>query len=138
MPAELIEPRPDGTPFGLRRPHRLPRDPRGNGWFDELLTPAAGARTVAIAPGVTLLWAVPVVAAALATALLVARARAVEDACVDLAGEVAALRRGAAPLAAVRDATADTDALVAEFRDDIPWRRARRGRRRVDTPATDL
>ncbi|HET6774033.1 MAG TPA: hypothetical protein VFH36_12020 [Acidimicrobiales bacterium] len=68
----------------------------------------------------TLLWAVPVVAAALATLLLVARARAVEDECVALAREVAALAEVRRPLAAVREATAATDELVAEFRELHP------------------
>ena len=64
----------------------------------------------------TLVWAVPVVAAALAMAWLLTRARALEDAAAGLAGEVRELRRLRASLAEVRQATADTDALVAEFR----------------------
>jgi hypothetical protein len=69
---------------------------------------------------VTLVWAVPVVAAALATLVLLARARAVEDECVALAREVAALAEVRRPLAAVRDATAETDELVAAFRERHP------------------
>ena len=65
----------------------------------------------------TLLWAVPVVAAAFATLLLAARARAVEDECVALAREATALAEVRRPLAAVRDATAETDELVAGFRE---------------------
>jgi methyl coenzyme M reductase beta subunit len=66
---------------------------------------------------VTLVWAVPVVAAALATLVVVARARAVEDECGVLAREVAALAELRHPLAAVRDATAETDELAAAFRE---------------------
>jgi hypothetical protein len=69
---------------------------------------------------VTLVWAVPVVAAALATVLLVARARAVEDECVVLAREVAALAELRRPLVAVRDTAAETDELVAAFRKQHP------------------
>jgi hypothetical protein len=65
---------------------------------------------------VTLVWAVPAVAAALATAWVLARARALEDAVSDLAVEARALRRMRAPLAGIRRAMADTDALAAEFR----------------------
>jgi hypothetical protein len=61
-------------------------------------------------------WAVPVMAAALAMAWLLARARALEDAATGLAVEVRELRRLRAPLAGVRRATADTNALVTEFR----------------------
>jgi hypothetical protein len=66
---------------------------------------------------VTLVWAVPVVAAALATLVVVARARGVEDECVALAREVAALAELRRPLAAVRDATVETDEAVAAFRE---------------------
>lgn len=65
----------------------------------------------------TLVWAVPVVAAALAMAWLLARARALEDAVTDLGGEARELHRLRAPLAEIRRATADTDALVSEFRE---------------------
>ena len=64
----------------------------------------------------TLVWAVPALAAALATALVLAWARALEDAVAELAGEARELRRLRAPLAEIRRATADTDALVTEFR----------------------
>ena len=63
----------------------------------------------------SLLWAVPVVAAAAATLLVAARARTIEDAARGLAAEVAALRALRPPLAGVRRATADTDARVAAF-----------------------
>lgn len=63
----------------------------------------------------SLIWAVPVVAAAAAIGLVAARARAIEDAARDLAAEVAALRALRAPLAAVRRATAETEARVAAF-----------------------
>jgi hypothetical protein len=65
---------------------------------------------------VTLVWAVPVVAAALAMAWLLARARALEDAVTDLATEARELHRLRAPLAEIRRAADDTDALVTDFR----------------------
>ncbi|HET8621467.1 MAG TPA: hypothetical protein VFM27_21015 [Acidimicrobiales bacterium] len=64
----------------------------------------------------TLVWAVPAVAAAVAVVCLAARARALEAAAGGLAAEVGELRRLRSPLAGVRRATADTDALVEEFR----------------------
>lgn len=64
----------------------------------------------------SLLWAVPVVAAAIATVIVVARARALEDAAVAVATEVARLRELHRPLAAVREATAETDDVVQAFR----------------------
>lgn len=64
----------------------------------------------------SLLWAVPVVAAAIATVLVVARARALEDAAVAVAAEVARLRELRRPLAAVREAAAETDEVVQAFR----------------------
>jgi hypothetical protein len=51
---------------------------------------------------VSLLWTVPVVAAALATGLVAARARALEDATMDLAIEVRRLRELQPRLAAVQ------------------------------------
>jgi hypothetical protein len=66
---------------------------------------------------VTLVWAVPVVAAALAMAWLLTRARALEEAVTDLAGEARELHRLRVPLAEIRRATADTDALVTDFRE---------------------
>lgn len=65
----------------------------------------------------TLVWAVPVIAAALAMAWLLRRARPVEDEVAGLAAEVRELRRLRAPLAGIRRATADTDALAADFRE---------------------
>jgi cytochrome c-type biogenesis protein CcmH/NrfF len=65
---------------------------------------------------VTLVWAVPVVAAAVATVLVVASARRLE---AEVSGVVAAVRRlrdVAGPLAAVREATAETDELAGAFR----------------------
>lgn len=64
----------------------------------------------------TLLWAVPVVAAAVATVLVAARARAIEDEAVALAREVSRLRDVRSPLAALRSATHETDGVVAAFR----------------------
>jgi hypothetical protein len=66
----------------------------------------------------TLLWAVPVVAAAAATVMLAARARAVEDAARALAAEVARLRQLHPALARVRAVTGETERLVSDFRDD--------------------
>jgi hypothetical protein len=65
---------------------------------------------------VSLVWAVPVVAAAVACGLAAARARAVEDAARGLAREMRELAALRAPLAEVRRSTAETEALVAEFR----------------------
>lgn len=65
----------------------------------------------------TLLWAVPVVAAAVATLLVVAHARPLEDEAVALVGAVRRLREVRAPLRAVRTTVDETDAAVAEFRD---------------------
>ena len=65
----------------------------------------------------TLVWAVPALAAAVAVVCVLARARALEDAAGELAAEVARLRRLREPLADVRRATADTDRLAADFRD---------------------
>lgn len=64
----------------------------------------------------SLLWAVPVAAAAVATLLVVARGRAIEGAARSLAAEVAALRSLRDPLAEVRRATGETEARVAAFR----------------------
>ena len=65
----------------------------------------------------TLVWAVPALAAAVAVVCVLARARALEDAAGELAAEVGRLRRLREPLADVRRATADTDRLAADFRD---------------------
>ena len=64
----------------------------------------------------TLLWAVPALAAVAAVVVVAARARALEQAAADLAGEVRRLRRLRGPLAGIRRSTADTDALVEDFR----------------------
>jgi hypothetical protein len=66
----------------------------------------------------TLLGAVPVVAAAAATVVLAARARAVEDAARAMADEVARLRELRPVLARVRAVTAETERLVSDFRGD--------------------
>jgi hypothetical protein len=70
--------------------------------------------------GVTLVWAVPVIAAALAMAWLVTWARPLEDEAAGLAVEVRELRRLRSPLAGIRRATADTDALIEDFREAHP------------------
>jgi hypothetical protein len=69
---------------------------------------------------VTLLWAVPVVAAALATLLVVTRARSLEDEAVGLAHDAARLHDIRSPLASVRAAARETDELVAAFRQQHP------------------
>ena len=68
----------------------------------------------------TLLWAVPVVAAALATLLVVTRARSLEDEAVGLAHDTARLRDIHSPLVSVRAAARETDVLVAAFRQRHP------------------
>ncbi|HEX5944699.1 MAG TPA: hypothetical protein VFY82_00405 [Acidimicrobiales bacterium] len=65
----------------------------------------------------TLLWAVPVVAAAVGTLLVAARARSLEDEVVDLVADVRDLRVVREPLRSIRELTAETDALVEDFRD---------------------
>jgi hypothetical protein len=57
---------------------------------------------------VNLLWTVPVLAAALATGLVAARARVLEDATVDLAIEIRRLRELRPRLNDVRAALQDT------------------------------
>ena len=64
----------------------------------------------------SLWWTVPVVAAAVATGLVAAQARALEDATRELAREVGRLRALRPPLAAVRSALAGTEARAADFR----------------------
>lgn len=64
----------------------------------------------------TLVWAVPVVAAAAATVLVVAWARPLEDAAVALAREMRGLRQVVRPLESVRAAMVETDEVVAGFR----------------------
>jgi hypothetical protein len=65
---------------------------------------------------VSLLWTVPVVAAALATGLVAARARALEDATVDLAIEIRRLRELRPRLNGVCAALRDTREAAAELR----------------------
>jgi hypothetical protein len=64
---------------------------------------------------VNLLWTVPVVAAAIATGLVAARNRALEDATVDLAIEIRRLRELRLGLAGVRAALRDTRERAAEL-----------------------
>jgi hypothetical protein len=64
---------------------------------------------------VSLLWTAPVVAAALAAGLVAARARALEDATVDLAGEIRRLRELRPRLAGVHAALRDTRERAAEL-----------------------
>jgi hypothetical protein len=65
---------------------------------------------------VTLIWTVPVVAAAVATLLVVGRARALEQEVVGVLDEARRLREVGGALAAVRAATAESGEVVAEFR----------------------
>ena len=67
-------------------------------------------------PAVTLVWAVPVVAAAVATILVAIAARPVGDELTGLAEDVRTLQRLREPLARVRAATADSEALAAAYR----------------------
>jgi hypothetical protein len=69
---------------------------------------------------VTLLWSVPVVAAAVATLLVVARARAIEDEVAGLVDDVAQLAEIRRPLDAIRATAAETDEVVAAFRERHP------------------
>lgn len=69
----------------------------------------------------TLLWAVPVVAAAVCTLLVAARARTLEDEVVGLVADVRDLRGVREPLRGIRALTTETDALVAAFRDRHPF-----------------
>lgn len=68
----------------------------------------------------SLLWAVPVAAAAAATLLVAARGRAIEDEAAALARAVRRLREVRAPLAALRSAAGETGEVVAGFRDRHP------------------
>jgi hypothetical protein len=52
---------------------------------------------------------------------VVARARAIESAAGELAGEVGRLRDLRGPLGAIRTATRETDEVVAAFRDQHPF-----------------
>lgn len=63
-----------------------------------------------------LIWSVPVLAAAVATLVVVARSRSLEDEASALADEVARLAEIRRPLSAVRAAAAETDDLVRNFR----------------------
>ena len=63
-----------------------------------------------------LLWVVPVVAAAVTTALVALWAREVEDAAIELAREVRRLSQLRPRLADVRRAVDDTRMLAADFR----------------------
>ncbi|HLT69756.1 MAG TPA: hypothetical protein VKZ72_06300 [Acidimicrobiales bacterium] len=64
----------------------------------------------------SLLWAVPVVAAAVATAIVAARARAVEDEVAGAADDLRRLGDLRRPLQAVHATLAETDALATELR----------------------
>jgi hypothetical protein len=66
---------------------------------------------------VNLVWAVPVVAAAAATLFVVTYARSVEDEVRALAVEVSRLSALRPRLAALREAAAETDEVLDDFRD---------------------
>ncbi|HET6920379.1 MAG TPA: hypothetical protein VFI46_13065 [Jiangellaceae bacterium] len=63
----------------------------------------------------SLLWTVPVVAAALGTGLVAARARALEDASVDLAIEIRRLRELQPRLVGVRTGLQETRERATEL-----------------------
>jgi hypothetical protein len=65
---------------------------------------------------VTLVWAVPVVAAAVATVLVAAAARPVGDELTALVDDVRSLRQLRESLDRVRAATNDSAALAASYR----------------------
>jgi hypothetical protein len=65
---------------------------------------------------VTLVWAVPVVAASVATVLVAAANRPVGDELTALIDDVRRLRQLREPLARVRAATDDSEALAATYR----------------------
>jgi hypothetical protein len=65
---------------------------------------------------VTLVWSVPVVAAATAALLLLARVRATEGEVTDLSHDVGRLAELRRPLAALRRASAETEAVSEAFR----------------------
>ncbi len=64
----------------------------------------------------SLLWAIPVAAAAGAMGIVVVLGGALEQAARGLTEEVAALRELRGPLAGLRRATLETDARVVAFR----------------------
>ncbi|HEX6419548.1 MAG TPA: hypothetical protein VFZ77_13695 [Acidimicrobiales bacterium] len=63
----------------------------------------------------TLVWAAPVAAAAVASLLLAARGRALEDEAGQVAGAVRRLAELRRPLAAIRSATEETGTLAEAF-----------------------
>ena len=65
---------------------------------------------------VTLVWAVPVVAAAVATTLVALAARPLGDELAGLVDDVRLLRGLREPLARVRAATDDSEAIAAAYR----------------------
>jgi hypothetical protein len=69
---------------------------------------------------VALVWAVPVVAAAVAAIVVAAAARPVGDEVTALVDDVHALRRLRGSLSAVRAAAADSEALGDSFRRHHP------------------
>jgi hypothetical protein len=64
----------------------------------------------------SLVWSVPVVAAAVGAALVLSRVRALEEAAFALRREVALLASLRRPLRRLREATDETDVVVAAFR----------------------
>jgi hypothetical protein len=65
---------------------------------------------------VSLVWAIPVVAAAAATVLVVAWSRVIENEATGLVTELKRLREVAGPLGALRDALRETDEVAASLR----------------------
>jgi len=78
-------------------------------------------------PAVALVWSIPVVAAAVATILVAAAARPVGDELTGLVDDVRGVRSLREPLARVRAATDDSEALATAYRRRHPS---------VTTPAT--
>jgi hypothetical protein len=64
---------------------------------------------------VSLVWAIPVVAAAAATVLVVAWSRAIENEATGLVAEVQRLREVAGPLGRLRDALRETDEVASSL-----------------------
>jgi hypothetical protein len=65
---------------------------------------------------VSLVWSIPVIAAAVAAGLVLARVRALEEASLELRREVALLGQIRRPLAGLRAASDETEVIVAAFR----------------------
>jgi hypothetical protein len=65
---------------------------------------------------VSLVWAIPVVAAAVATVLVVSWSRAIEHEATGLVAELRRLREVAGPLGRLREALRETDEVATSLR----------------------